>query len=76
MARIVKTTPKNQKHLLLKAGLSIFLFLQIQMPDAANTSLKKLNQWSFELCRQTKNTCCAKVNKTPVHIALATPLVK
>ncbi|MBK0404226.1 hypothetical protein I5M27_14615 [Adhaeribacter sp. BT258] len=76
MARIIKTTPKNQKRLLLKAGLSIFLFLQIQMPNAAEVSIKKLNHWSFELCRQAKNTCCMKANNTTGHLAMARPLVK
>ena len=76
MAIIIKTTPKNQKRFLLKAGLSIFLFLQIQLPTVTSGSLKKVNHWSFELCRHAKNAYCVKGAKPEPHLALARHQVK
>jgi len=72
MARIIRTAPKKRKFFLLKAGLSIFLFLQIQMPEASRIIPEKLNTWSFELCRFEKDSCCFKNENQEPHIALAT----
>ncbi|KAA9331886.1 hypothetical protein [Adhaeribacter soli] len=40
MIRIV-TTPKKKRNFLLKVSLSLILFLQIQLPDAAVPALKE-----------------------------------
>jgi len=65
MATIIRTNPKSRAFFLLKTGLSIFLFLQIQMPQAREIVPVKLPHWSLELCRLKKNSCCPK----PAHKA-------
>jgi hypothetical protein len=55
MARIVRTTPPApRKTFLLKAGLSIFLFLQIQVPVFQEQLLAKAHNLPLNL--QTKLT--------------------
>lgn len=41
MIRKITTTPKKKSTFLLKAGLSVIFFLQIQLPDAAVISTAK-----------------------------------
>ncbi|HSI90705.1 MAG TPA: hypothetical protein VK927_06275 [Adhaeribacter sp.] len=52
MAKIIhnSTLQPDRKRMLLRAGLSIFLFLQIHMPNVADTTFDQLTSWSI---RQT-----------------------
>ena len=76
MARIVKTTETNRKSFLLKAGLSIFLFLQIQLPDAANISESKPAGFAAKLHAESADKSCKVEKDTSTQIAFAAPVTK
>lgn len=76
MARIVKTTETNRKKFLLKAGLSIFLFLQIQRPDAAQLSNSETDAFAAKLHVKPAGKCCKSLKEMNAPIAFAAPATK
>lgn len=76
MARIVRTTEKNRKSFLLKAGLSIFLFLQIQIPNAADVAFQKPDSWSVTIRPEANEPCRLGGQKADGAIAFVEPIEK
>ena len=65
MARIVRITPTApRKTFLLKAGLSIFLFLQIQVPDFEKQMLAKAETHPLNLQAKLTHNAYSVVAKT------------